>query len=86
MVPILGEEIRNLLYVNCVIEGRGVADLSLVGRDFALQTLDEMADGHTTGHGMWVHDEIRSYPLTRERHILQKTVYHSQLIQTQTRQ
>jgi len=47
LIAVLMQQIRNLLHIDSIIEWRSITNLSLVGRHFALQTLDEMTDGHT---------------------------------------
>ena len=38
--------------------------------DLALQALNQVADGHSRGNGVRVHDEVGCDPLARERHVL----------------
>ena len=40
LVAILVKQIRDLLYIDGIIEGCGITNLSLVGWNFALKTLD----------------------------------------------
>ena len=40
VISVLVQQAGDLLHVDGVIEGCGIADLTLVGRDFALQALD----------------------------------------------
>lgn len=46
LVAVLHQQSRDLLDVNGIVERCRVADLTLVGRHLALDTLDQMADSH----------------------------------------
>ena len=71
MIAVVVEQVRDLLYIDGVVEGRRVPDLALVGRHLTLETLDQMADGHTTRDSVGVDDDVGVNTLGRERHVLQ---------------
>ncbi len=72
MVAVFVQEVGYFLHIDRVVEGRRVTNLSLVGRHFALQTLDQVTNCHPTGYGVWVDDDVGGDAFTRERHVLQK--------------
>ena len=72
VVAVLLQQLGDLLHVDGVVEGGGVADLPLVGRHLALQALDQVTDGHARGDGVRVDDDVRGDALARERHVLDK--------------
>ena len=81
VVAVLLQEERDLGHVDGVVEGRGVADFALVGRHFALQTFDQMADRHARRNGVRIDDDVRGQSLARERHVflynVNKTIINS---------
>jgi len=44
----------------------------VIWTDLALEALDQVANGHTGGDGMGIDDDVRTDPLTCERHVLQR--------------
>lgn len=77
MVTVLCEQIGDLLDIDSVVEWSGITNFPLVSRDFALQAFDHVTNGHTTGHGVGVHDEVRGDSLTREWHVLKNQISKS---------
>ena len=54
LVTVVIQQFGNLLNIDSVIEGSGISNLSLVGSNFALETLNQVTDGHTGGDGVGV--------------------------------
>jgi hypothetical protein len=38
--------------------------------NLSLQAFDQMADGHATGHCVWVDDDVRGYAFSGKWHVL----------------
>eukprot|EP00042_Codosiga_hollandica_P059448 m.916303 g.916303 ORF g.916303 m.916303 type:complete len:306 (-) comp60162_c0_seq1:2712-3629(-) len=51
-------------------EGRCIADLASLAGHLADQTLQQVPNGHATGNGVWVHDDVWIDALTSKRHVL----------------
>ena len=64
------KQIRNLLYIDCVVEWSGVTNFAFVSGYLALQALNQVTDGHTRRNGMRIDDDVRSDALAGERHVL----------------
>lgn len=75
VVPILLQEGGDLLHVHSVIERGGITNFPLVGRDFALNALDQVTDCHTGWNSVGVDDDVRGQPLAREWHVLLAVLY-----------
>ena len=58
MIAVVMEQVGDLLYIDGVVEGGRVSYLTLVRRHFALQTLDQMTNGHSTGDGVGVDYDV----------------------------
>ena len=70
LVTVVIQQFGNLLNIDSVIEGSGISNLSLVGSNFALETLNQVTDGHTGGDGVGVDDDVGGDALAREQHVL----------------
>ena len=70
LVTVVIQQFGNLLNIDSVIEGSGISNLSLVGSNFALETLNQVTDGHTGGDGVRVDDDVGGDPLAAEDHVL----------------
>lgn len=70
LVTVVIQQFGNLLDIDSVIEGSGISNLSLVGSNFALETLNQVTDGHTGGDGVGVDDDVGGDALAGEQHVL----------------
>ena len=70
MVTVLMQHFGHVFDVHIVVEWRGIADFAFVRRDFTLQALDQVTDGHTRRNSVRVDNQIRRDPFRRERHVL----------------
>lgn len=70
MISVLMEQVGDFLYVDGVIERRGISNLTLVSGHFSLETLDQVTNGHTTGDSVGVDNDVWGDPLTGKGHVL----------------
>lgn len=70
MISVLMEQVGDFLYVDGVIERRGISNLTLVSGHFSLETLDQVTDGHTTWDSVGVDNDVWGDPLTGKGHVL----------------
>mmetsp|Transcript_10451 Transcript_10451/g.26303 ORF Transcript_10451/g.26303 Transcript_10451/m.26303 type:complete len:451 (-) Transcript_10451:2197-3549(-) len=56
--------------VGLLSKGGCIGFLSAHSCHLALQTLDQLSDGHTTGNGVWIHDDVWTDTLHGEWHVL----------------
>lgn len=64
------QQVGHLLDIDCVVEGRGISNLPLVGSYLPLEAFDQVTNGHTTGHSMGINDDVGSDTLARKWHVL----------------
>ena len=85
LVVVAGEELGDLVHGDGVVEGRRVAYFALVGAHLRLNALDQVTDGHATGNGVRVDDEIGRDALAREGHVLHAIEHAAGALLTVTR-
>lgn len=71
VVAVVSKQIRNLSDIDRLIERRGISNFTLVSAYFALKALNQVTNGHSTGNGVRVDDDVWSDALTGEGHVLQ---------------
>merc|ERR1719150_2317633 len=70
LVAVVVQQLRDLRHVDSVVEWSGVSDLSFVSANLALQTLNQVTNGHSGGDGVGVDDDVGGDSFAGEQHVL----------------